>query len=527
MLAVQPALELVRAVPALLGVAIVGSGSGRGGQWALGAAVLIAAIGTLRWLTTSYRITPDQVQLRRGLLRRRVLSVARDRVRTVDVTASPLHRAVGLARVRVGTGHGGRSGERALTLDGLKAAEAARLRGELLHRAAPAPPAPDAADAAADADAAPVAERELARLDPAWIRFGPFTLSGVAALAVAGALAARFASEAHLEPEDFGILREAADHVLGAPAGVAIAEVAAVLAVVVALLSTGGYVLSSWGFSLTRHAGGTLHVRRGLLTTRAVSIEERRMRGVEVAETLLLRVPGGARCTAIATGLRPGGGAERGGALLLPPAPRAEAVRVAGLVLGDPGVATAPLTPHGPAARRRRFARALTPVAAAAAALLAADRLAGWPAWPWIAALALLPAAALLAADRARSLGHALAGPWLVVRRGSIVRRRSTLARDGIIGWTVRRSFFQRRMGLATLTATTAAGRQRYAVLDVDEAEALRLARAATPGLLDPFLAAPPGDRYEAASRSGAAAGSSAGSGAGASAGSERAARSS
>jgi putative membrane protein len=62
------------------------------------------------------------------------------------------------------------------------------------------------------------------------------------------------------------------------------------------------------------------------------------------------------------------------------------------------------------------------------------------------------------------------------------------LGTDGIIGWNLRRSFFQRRAGLATLTATTAAGRQRYEVPDVPSAEALRLADAATPGLLTPFL---------------------------------------
>jgi putative membrane protein len=45
------------------------------------------------------------------------------------------------------------------------------------------------------------------------------------------------------------------------------------------------------------------------------------------------------------------------------------------------------------------------------------------PAWPWQASLALLPAAALLAADRARSLGHAIAAGRLVTRSGE--RRRS------------------------------------------------------------------------------------------------------
>jgi putative membrane protein len=71
------------------------------------------------------------------------------------------------------------------------------------------------------------------------------------------------------------------------------------------------------------------------------------------------------------------------------------------------------------------------------------------------------------------------------------VRRRSMLACDGIIGWNLRQSFFQRRAGLATLVATTAAGRQRYAVLDVPLDEAVRLADRALPDLLAPLLTEP------------------------------------
>jgi len=70
-----------------------------------------------------------------------------------------------------------------------------------------------------------------------------------------------------------------------------------------------------------------------------------------------------------------------------------------------------------------------------------------------------------------------------------LVRRRSVLACEGIIGFNLRRSFFQRRAGLATVVATTAAGHQRYAVADLDAAEAIALADATVPGLLAPFLA--------------------------------------
>lgn len=56
------------------------------------------------------------------------------------------------------------------------------------------------------------------------------------------------------------------------------------------------------------------------------------------------------------------------------------------------------------------------------------------------------------------------------------------------MGWTVRQSWFQRRAGLVTVVATTAAGTGAYAVRDAAEADGLALADAAVPGLLRPFL---------------------------------------
>jgi putative membrane protein len=62
------------------------------------------------------------------------------------------------------------------------------------------------------------------------------------------------------------------------------------------------------------------------------------------------------------------------------------------------------------------------------------------------------------------------------------------LQRHGIIGWTVRQSVFQRRAGLATVRATTAAGAGAYAIRDVGTGTGLDTADVALPGLLAPFL---------------------------------------
>ncbi len=64
---------------------------------------------------------------------------------------------------------------------------------------------------------------------------------------------------------------------------------------------------SWWRFRLTREPSGTLHLSRGLLTSRSVTIEQRRLRGVALSEPLLQRLVGGANLRAIVGGLRAGG----------------------------------------------------------------------------------------------------------------------------------------------------------------------------------------------------------------------------
>jgi putative membrane protein len=461
-------------------VIAAGGSGGRRELWAAAALAITVGLGMLRWFTTRYRITGDRVEVQRGLFSRRLLAVSRDRLRTVDASAHVLHRALGLTRVTIGTGRSDREGGGSVRLDGLTASEATELRELLLHRGLAVP------ERTPEITAVP--ETELVRLDSTWIRFAPFTLSGAVAVGAVAGFLANATNEADLHPSDFGPLRELVDWLDGTPLTAAIAVLAVAAIGAVAIASTVGYVLAFWDFRLTRNPRGTLHVTRGLLTTRATTIEERRLHGVEISEPLLLRAVRGARCLAIATGLRVGLGAERGGSLLLPPAPRSEALRVGAAIVSTTEPFTCPLVQHGPRARARRYKRALGGWALAACVLAALSALTPWPDWPWLAALALLPAVLALAADRYRSLGHAITGTKLVTRSGSLVRRRHVLDADGIIGWNIGRTLFQRRVGLATLTATTAAGRQRYDVQDVELGEALAVADALLPGLLDPFL---------------------------------------
>jgi putative membrane protein len=481
MLVLLPLQEILKNIPFLVVLVLAGSGSGKGPLWGLAGLVIALSAGTLRWFTTSYQIGAVQVQVRRGLFRRRTLTVPRDRVRTVDLTAHVLHRILGLASITIGTGRTDRKDDRGLKLDGLSAGDATWIRQELLGRPSPANAATDPVGGSRET------ESEIARWDSRWIGYGPFTLSGaVTVLAVVG-FGLQIVNEDHLNPGRLAPVHDLIQQLGSGSAPVLVLALVIAAAALTALASTFGYVLAFWNFRLTREAGA-LHVTRGLLTSRVVSIDERRLRGVELSEPLLLRLVHGGRCIAIATGLRVGRGAERGGSMLLPPAPRTLAQSVAATILGSAAPVQGDLLVHGPVARRRRYTRVLLLTLPLLLALVIGWRLGDFPLWPWLVVLALLLLGLPVAEDRYHSLGHAVMEGWLVARSGSLVRRRCMLSSEGIIGWNLHQSFFQRRARIVNLSATTAAGRQAYRMQDLSLAEAVRVAELARPGLLAPFI---------------------------------------
>ncbi|MDT4928588.1 MAG: putative rane protein [Pseudonocardiales bacterium] len=484
MLLVHPVTEVIRAIPALIGVFLAGTSQGNHWWGVIGAGV-VAVLSLSRWFTTRLRITPEQVQLRKGLLRRTTIATKRDRIRTVDVTSHLLHRVLGLARVVIGTGTSDRKGGGRIILDGLSVEAATTLRDDLLHRTTPAIDVSLVKRPQEEPREEPQL-REIARLDRAWIRYAPFTLSGVVTGLVIWGFYWRVQGESGVDLLRSGPLRSVTSTLDRMPTAAAVLVVAAAVVLFVAISSTVGYILAYWNFRLSRHDGGTLQVTRGLITTRATSIERRRLVGAEISEALLLRSVGGARALAVATGLRVGWGAERGGEVLLPPAPHAEAEGVAATVLDGTPAVTALLRRHGANARRRRLIRAVVSSVVIWGLAWIAYAVGG-SFWLVIVGAVPLAGSVPLGLDRYRSLGHALVDGYLVTRFGSLVRRRTVLASEAVIGWNLRSTYFQRRLGLITLTATTAAGRQGYEIADLDPTEALALADAVVPDLLTQF----------------------------------------
>ncbi|MFB4264409.1 PH domain-containing protein [Nonomuraea sp. GTA35] len=450
-----------------------------------GAAVLIVAgvvaYDVLRLRTTRWRLTPERLELRSGITVRQHRAIPRDRVRSVDLRADPVNRMFGLTVVKVGTGERAEDGSE-VKLDPLSRHDAEALRRTLLHQG----------------QEAAAGEGPLAELSWSWIRYAPlsvWTFTGAAV--VLGAL--------YKALDSFGLKRFTTRLATGLWEWLVAQPLLAVPLVVAANVLVGvlGAVLlfaESWARYRLEREPGRLRLRRGLLTSRSLTLEERRLRGVEIGEPLLLRLAGAARLRSVATGLGKSADNEtEDAAALTPPMPRALAVRVAAAIIGA-GVPA--LAAHPAAARRRRLVRAMTAalVTGLATALLTGTgvavpwpRVSGWVStwlggWVWLLPVAVLAYGLWHAVASAASLGHALSPRHLVTRTGAVVRRTVALDRKGIAGWTFTESYFQRRSGLLTVSATTGAGRGHYDVVDVGRGDGLDLAAQAVPGLLEPFL---------------------------------------
>jgi putative membrane protein len=461
MLLVHPLRELIRYLPVLVLALVAGSVGGEP-WWVYVLSGFGIVVGILRWFTTSYRITDSRVQIKRGILNRQVLSVPRDRIRSVDVDSTLLHRLFRVSVVKVGTGAS--HGMDNLEFNALRTVDVPAFRTEMLSRV------PRSVVIENDAEVAPDAPgRNFSHWRPSWVRFAPFTLSGISSIVVVVffVLQTQFFENGLLTR--LPIVKQGVAQVEHLPTLTLVVWATCILIVGASIVAVVRYLLTYSNFTISRVDQSTLHITHGLLRVRQITIDEQRLRGILLSEPLSLRAVGGAWGHAIMTGL----GRQRGGvALLSPPGPRDEAIRIAGEVVGIDTALTGPLTKHGSRAHRRRYTRAATFAVVLALIALVAQVLGYVTPAVWWAFVVIVPWSAFLAWDRYRGLGHALLPGWLIGRSGSLDRKRFILAPEGIIGWNIRRSFFQRRAGLATLIATTAAGRHQYRIPDIPFDEA-------------------------------------------------------
>ncbi len=456
-LAVKPLREALVPLVGVLALQLLGGGARPDRLALIGAAVAVVAIApaALAWSRFRYRVADGRLEVEQGVLSRRRTTVPVDRVRGLAAEAPAIYRPLGLVRVRVESASG--AGEDAeVVLDGLAPAELARLRGLLLGGGGPLAAAAAPAEAAAPAPAdllATVRLRDLLR--------APLTGRGLLApLGLAGA-AAGFVLQSDVVRGRQAV--DAAERVAAdRPLAVLLVGAALLLVPVLAAL---GSVLVAHGFRLTAEPG-RLIAERGLLTRRHVGYERQRLRGAELVESLPARLAGLAALDPLVTGVR------RARGDLLPVGRRSVACALATRLVGP----APPLVAHPAGARRRRLVRAVAPPL-----VLAVPALALLPAWVGAALFALAALGVPLGRARYAALGHGLDERLLVVRRGALVRATVVVERDAVVGWTLRQSLLQRRAGVATAVAGTAAGTGAVPIVDASSAQIAALLAATTP----------------------------------------------
>ncbi|MGB3482716.1 MAG: PH domain-containing protein, partial [Mycobacterium sp.] len=330
MLLVHPVHEVLRQLPLLIGSIVLGSATNNP-LWSLLGLAAILAYGLARWFTTTYRIDTDDVQLRSGVVQRNVLSVPRNRIRSVQTDARLLHRLLGLTVLRVSTGQEAH-GDKVFELDAVPAQEVARLRSVLLSQIDQRRPDVQVDDAV------------LARWQPSWLRYSPLSLSGLVMIAAAFGLVYQAGVGPALQRSEVVESGLDAAQRFGVAASIAALAVAVLVASVV--LSVGRSLLTYGNLVLRRRhtdTTDTLHLQHGLLRVREHTFDMRRLRGGTIREPLLVRMFGGARLDAVMTGVNGAGEAS----LLLPPCPAATANGVLHTLIGDAGAVSGELRGHG------------------------------------------------------------------------------------------------------------------------------------------------------------------------------------
>lgn len=466
-----------------VGLLLVGVSPGWVLLWVGGGVVvlsaLIAATEWIRLRTTTYRLDATRIERRVRFLGSSRTSLARERIRNVELSADLVQRRLGIAEVKLATADGG--GER-FQLQALDRAVADALRTELLGERATAETG------------------ILARIDWGWLRYAPVSLAtGAIGLAAYGVVFQVF---------DWFQAVPVLIAWLGTSAGaiplVVLLPVLVVGAIVIGAIGTlAVYLEGWWGYRLGRHEDGSLDLRRGLLVSRSTVFDGDRLRGVTLHEPLGLRRAGGARLDVIAVGVKAPEGDQKNAQspALVPAAPRTVGAEVAGTILGAP--VPGALRSHPTAARRKRFLRA--GLLTAAGVLLAVIPALVMPTLWWIpvlTAVVLALVTAVLAQDNSRGLGHQVTDRHVVLRKGSLFRRTDVLGRDDVLGWNLTRSPFQRRAGLGTVVATSAGGSGAFRLPDVD-AEQARAMMTSAGTVWEHLQVGEPGLPAEASPRSG------------------------
>lgn len=442
------ALALIRQlIVPLVAAAIFGSRDGAP-PWLAFAIVPLIAGAVWKQYFYRYGLGPDGLVIREGLFFHNVRQIDYSRIENIDTERGVLHRALGVAEVRVETSTGGKP-EALIQVLGLKAAE--ELRQQVFaSRGGESRSAPKAAQ-----------EEVLLSLAPSEIvKFGLIDNRGMIVVAgIFGALHELGAIEGWARLLRSRMDPQLLDEIVGSgPAIQAALAFGVVLAalVLVRLFSVVFALVTLHDFTLAR-ADGDLRARYGLLTRVALTLRVRRIQAIHATDTVLHRLfrRVSVRVDLAGDGTTAQGSDEAGGKVrwLAPLAEPGYARELIAKAL--PSVdftAAASWQPLAPGARRRVLRRSLVVWVLASIALAIALRTFA----PLGIVLVGLPLSMWYATMYVRNTRWALQPDALFFRHGWLTRKLVIVPRDRVQVACLAESPFDRRHGMASVRVDTA-----------------------------------------------------------------------
>lgn len=433
----------------------------------LGGYVIVSVTGLLlHWLRFEYRVGADELRIESGLLSRNSRVIPFDRVTDIDLEQGPVHRLLGLARVRLETGASSAAKDEEGVLDTISLDRAEALREHIRNRRAG--PSLAAPEQAAD-EAAPLYAMDRRRV----VTAGLFNFS-LAVIAGLFGLTQTLGDAIGFDPFKRQFWLDLLDRSGPLRELVAGHQVATAIAGTILLLLIGigtgmiRTILREHGFRLDRTATG-LRRRRGLLTLTDVSVPVKRVQAAILATGPIRRRFGW--FTLKLQSLAQDGG--EGDHVVAPLAREEEAAAIQASI----GQSLAP-----PDANWRPVSRAyvLSFIAMMGPALLA-TMIAAYFVGPWI----MLWVGGVLLAIGVRALDwrrtrFALDGETLFIDKGWWRQRRTILPVRRIQSLDLAESFWTRLFGVVALRIGVAGGKgplpPTIPALSRPEAEALRSA---------------------------------------------------
>ncbi|WP_330630361.1 PH domain-containing protein [Halocatena halophila] len=399
-----------------------------------------------------YDLTPDTFDVESGVINRQERDVPYHRIQNVDVHQSLSHRLFDMAVVSVETAGGSQT---EIELDFVSKSEADRLQSAIREhkRDTTSADGSESADDTTSSSAQPTALFELTLpkllvLALTDVRGGSAMLSAIALIGVRSIAERVVLSVA--QP-------------FGGPTSLALESLTPDNALVLLVVSMVSACLWIWlvnaflvfvgqfGFVLGR-AGEDLLYEFGLLNRSSGSIPQSKIQTLTLTEPVLARLIGWAGLKAETAGYAPGGDGRGGTDYVVPIAPREQTLRIATAIESF----ETPAINRPPKIARRRYAARYSIIVSllTLASYLVGAVVGGFELWYAPALLFVL--VPFGAHAKWANRGYRIEDDHIIVRDGFWRRTTRIVPYHRLQTIRLQRSVFQRRLGLADLTADTA-----------------------------------------------------------------------